>query len=133
MNWQYITGFFDADGSITAVSHNKGKNKSIQISFHNNELVILENIKDFILKDIGILGTIAKKTSKNINHQDAYDLKYSYRSALTVANNLMSIHPKKVHRIKIYNLIQEKTNRNGKYTEQEKLERENLLIQFFNH
>jgi intein/homing endonuclease len=133
MNWDYITGFFDADGSITAVSHGKGKNKSIQVSFHNNEMSILEEIKQFILKDINIIGTISKKISKNENHQDAYDLKYSFRNGLAVANKLISIHPKKLHRIKIYNLIQEKTKRNGKYTEQELLEREELVIQFFKH
>jgi len=133
MNWKYITGFFDADGSVTAVKHTKGTNKSLQLSFHNNEINILEEIRDFIYKDIGIIGNISLKKAKKENHQDAYDLKYAYRNALAVANKLTSIHPKKVHRIKIYNLIQKATKANGKYTEEEKLQRENLILEFFNH
>lgn len=133
MNWNYITGFFDADGSITAVVVGKGKNRTIQVSFHNNELTILEEIKKFILDDIGITGTICRKPAKKEAHHDAYELKYLYRNGLTVANKIASIHPKKKHRIKIYNLIQEKTKRNGKYTSEELEERKELIIQFFNH
>ena len=46
---------------------------------------------------------------------------------------MASIHPKKSHRIKIYNLIQENTKRNGKYTEAELLKRNNLVDEFFKH
>jgi hypothetical protein len=28
MNWEYISGFFDADGHITLSAMNKGKNKT---------------------------------------------------------------------------------------------------------
>ena len=48
MNWEYISGFFDADGCITISKPTKNKNKTIQISFHNNEIEILENIKKSI-------------------------------------------------------------------------------------
>lgn len=133
MNWNYITGFFDADGSVTAVSNNKGKNKTLQVSFHNNELNILEEIRNFIIKDIDVIGSISLKKAKKETHQDSYDLKYSYRNALKVANKLNTIHLKKNHRIKIYNLIQEKTKRNGKYSESELKEREFLLEDFFKH
>lgn len=133
MNWNYITGFFDADGSITACSAHKGKNKTIQVSFHNNELTILEEIRDFIFEDLGIKGSISRKPARKESHQDSYDLKYLYQKGLSVANKIATIHPKKKHRIKIYNLIQEKTKRNGKYTLVEHEEREKLLILFFNH
>lgn len=133
MNWNYISGFFDADGSISAISAGKGENKTLQVSFHNNELNILESIQKFIFDELGFNGTIVLKKSKNINHQDAYDLKYKYRQAIEVANKMSLLHIKKVHRIKIYNLIQEKTNRNGKYTLEQKTERDNLLELFTKH
>lgn len=132
MNWDYITGFFDADGSVTAVK-NTSRNKTLQISFHNCELNILQNIQSFIYEDIGIKGHISCKKAKKENHRDAYDLKYSYRSAFEVARKLKTIHLKKKHRINIYKLVQEKTKRNGKYSEQEKLEREKLIEKFFDY
>ena len=131
MTWEYITGFFDADGSITCTAPNRGKNKTIQVSFHNNEISILEEIKDFIQQELNVKGHISKKSKQKENHHDSYDLKYVFLSALKVVNKMQSIHPKKKHRIDIYNLIQSKTNRNGKYSEQELQERENLINQFF--
>jgi len=131
MNWDYITGFFDADGSVTAISNNKGKNKTIQVSFHNNERTILEEIQKFILIDIGVKGFISKKDKLKEHHGVSFELKYSYQSGLKVANKLMSIHPKKKHRIETYNLIQAKTKRNGKYTDEEQQERNTLVMRFF--
>ena len=131
MNWEYISGFFDADGCITLTSTHSGKNKTIQISFHNNEREILESIQSFILQEIEVKGHITIKRAKQDTHKDSYDLKYVYLNALKVANNLISKHPKKKRKIELYNFIQEKTNRNGKYTEQELQERRNLEEQFF--
>ena len=131
MNWEYISGFFDADGSITLSSQIKSKNKTIQVSFHNNEREILESIQSFILEELEVKGHISLKKAKKDTHQDSYDLKYVYLNGLKVVNSITSIHPKKTHRIKIYNLIQEKTKRNGKYTEEELLERKRLELEFF--
>ncbi len=131
MNWDYIAGFFDADGSITAVRTNKKKNKTLQLSFHNNEVYILDQIRYFILKELGIMGSISLKKAKKETHQDSYDLKYTYQNALKVANSIKTIHNKKKHRVKIYNLIQKNTKRNGKYSEEELKYREELLELFF--
>lgn len=133
MNWDYITGFFDADGSITACVMHKGGNRTIQVSFSNNEIDILNQIKDFIEKDIGIKGHISKKKTYSLNHNTPYELSYRYLNGLKVANKMLSIHPKKLHRIKIYNLIQANTKRNGKYTEIELLKRNNLINEFFKY
>jgi len=133
MNWEYITGFFDADGSISAIKMSKNQNKTIQISFHNCELVILEEIKCFILKDLRVRGTISRKPARKESHQDSYDLKYTYQNAFKVSKNLNTRNPKKKHRIKIYSLIQESTKRNGKYSEEELSLREKLLLDFFLH
>lgn len=131
MNWEYISGFFDADGSITLSAQSVNKNKTIQISFHNNEREILESIQDFIFEELNVKGHISLKKARQETHQDSYDLKYVYRNALEVANRLTILHPKKAHRLRVYNLIQEKTKRNGKYTEQELLERRELEENFF--
>lgn len=133
MNWYYISGFFDADGSITTVKANQRCNKTLQISFHNNELSILESIRDYILEDITVSGSISKKRAKKESHSVGYDLKYTYQNAFKVSQKLMSIHPKKKHRIDIYEKIQESTKRNGRYTEQELNERNKLIEQFFKH
>lgn len=109
----------------------KGENRTIQISFHNNELDILNQIEEFIRQDLGIKGHICKKKTYSPKHNTPYDLKYRYSSGLAVANKMASIHPKKAYRIAIYNLIQQSTKRNGKYTEAELLIRDNLVDKFF--
>ena len=131
MNWDYISGFFDADGCITISSNAKGKNKTIQISFHNNELEILKEIQQFILKELNVKGHISTKLPKKENHNIAYDLKYTYLNGLKVANKLHLKHTKKAHKIKIYNSIQKATKRNGKYTEEELQKRRDLETLFF--
>ncbi|HLN72600.1 MAG TPA: LAGLIDADG family homing endonuclease [Prolixibacteraceae bacterium] len=95
MTWEYISGFFDADGSITAVRVHSNTNKTIQVSFHNNEIEILEVIKSFIFSELGIMGSITRKKCKKPNHGVAFDLKYSYRNGLLVANRIISYHQKK--------------------------------------
>ena len=37
MDFSYIAGFFDADGSISLLSIHKNEYKSVQVSFCNNE------------------------------------------------------------------------------------------------
>lgn len=95
MTWEYISGFFDADGSITVVKVHSNTNKTIQVSFHNNERDILEKIKGFIFSELGILGSITKKKCQKIHHGVAYDLKYTYKNGLLVANKITSYHQKK--------------------------------------
>ena len=128
MNWNYISGFFDADGSITFTSSRKGKPKTSQISFHNTELTILEEIKDFILQEIGIKGFISKKKSYKENHSTSYDLKYNYlKKCLELSKHMKPIHPKKVKRLQSLPELQKLTPRNGKYTEELLTKRESLL------
>lgn len=131
MNWEYISGFFDADGSITLIRVKKNENKSISISFTNNERSILEEIREFILKQLQVKGFIIFKRKIKTTHQDSYELRYSHKSALSVANQLKSRHPKKIHRINICNQIKQKIKGNGKYSEQEKQDRDQLEIEFF--
>lgn len=133
MNWNYIIGFFDADGSITLTRNKKNEMKTIQISFHNNEVCILDQIRYFIIKELNVMGTISRKNARKRTHQDSYDLKYSNKRAYDLLNKLKSIHPKKSHRIKLAKQIQRYTPRNGKYTNKMRDRRIQLEAEFFNH
>ena len=133
MNIQYISGFFDADGSVSLISNGKGKNKTTQLSFSNCEKSILESIQKFLFNTYNAKGHISIKKKKKENHTQNYELKYIYQNGLIVANALQTIHPKKVHRIKVLNQLQECTPRNGKYTEEQKAKRKELEDLFFKH
>jgi len=134
MNWNYISGFFDADGYITMVSPNKGKNKTLYVGFTNVELQILEEIRNFILNELNIKGSISKRTSKIETHSDSYDLKYLYNNALKVIECIDSHHPKKKHRKDVISEHYLKlTPRNGKYTDEMKEKREKMVETFFSH
>lgn len=131
INLNYISGFFDADGSISIVN-NGTKYKIPQISFHNTQLIILETIQQYLYDYYNIKGHITKKPSKKINHKDSYDLKYVYNNAYNLCDLLISHHPKKIHRINVINKFYKKvTPRNGKYSkslEKSKLAFERLFF-----
>lgn len=120
MNLHYISGFFDADGSVMLISRTKGEFKSPTISFSNTKLEILELIQNFLLINHNLKGYISTKPSKSINHNIAYDLKYSGTYAKELSKLLISFHPMKIHRLKVinkyYNLV---TNKNGKYNKEQ--------------
>lgn len=117
MDWNYISGFFDADGSITFVKHHKNSMKTPQLSFSNNEKSILIEIQEFIYNELKIKGFISTKKQHNYTN---YELKYVYiPKVLAIVNNINSLHPKKSYRI---NLIKNKliniVPKNGKYNEE---------------
>lgn len=134
MDWNYISGFFDADGSITLY-----KNKSHlvhrhpQISFANNELNIIESIRAFIKKELNFNGSVCVKKRKESHHKLNYELKYlGLPKALMVLPHINSLHPKKRFRINIIlNELQAVTPRNGKYTEILLEKRLNIQERFF--
>lgn len=118
MNFTYISGFFDADGSISLLSIHKNEHKSIQVSFCNNELSILEAIQSFLHNEIQIKGAISRKKARKKTHADNYELKYTRNAALKLLENIQSNHPKKRHRIAVaLQYYKGVTRRNGKYNE----------------
>jgi len=120
MNWEYISGFFDADGSVTLSKLQKNKNKTVVISFHNNEKSILESIRDFILKETNIKGFITHKKQKKENHNDSYSLNYCYiPKVIELIKFMVVLHPKKKHRFEIIQKLKDVTKRNGKYSDEE--------------
>jgi intein-encoded DNA endonuclease-like protein len=132
MNWNYISGFFDADGSITLSKPSNSKFKTVFISFHNNELAILEAIRDFIYKELQIKGVIVTKTPKKENHNIAYDLKYDFlEKTVMIIKKMKLLHPKKKHRIKMTLALHAIVPRNGKYSSSMLLTRQKIEEDFF--
>jgi hypothetical protein len=134
MNWEYISGFFDADGSVTLSKLQKNKNKTVVISFHNNEKTILESIQEFILKETNVKGFITHKKQKKENHNDSYSLNYSYIPKVIELIKFMNVlHPKKKHRFEIIKKLKDVTKRNGKYSEEELKNRYEIEELFWLH
>ena len=132
MNWEYITGFFDADGSVSIVSQGENKQKTPQISFHNNEIDILIAMQAFIFKELSIKGFISKKRKLKEHHGQQYDLKYvDYTKCVKLANSINTIHPKKKKRFDIIRKLQTLTPRNGKYNEEMLRQKSILEEEFF--
>jgi LAGLIDADG-like domain len=131
MSWDYISGFFDADGSLTLTTNKAQQFKTVQLSFHNNELSILEEIRHFIENELGIKGSIATKKPEKEVHNVAYDLKYVYFSKVNrILSLINSNHPKKSHRIKISFELELVTPRNGKYNNELLMKRQAKEIEF---
>lgn len=118
MNWQYISGFFDADGSITLVKEKSSYQfKNPKIDFTNVELSTLQEIQKYILDNIGIKGSISTKPPRKENHKISYALSYSYNGALEVIKMINSFHPKKKHRISVcLKYYKQVVPRNGKHS-----------------
>ena len=122
MNEDYISGFFDADGSITMSYNSKNdKFRTLKIDFTNIKLNILLDIQAFLLEKYNLHLYISTKPAKKENHSIAYTLSCaSNQQCYKLCTILKSIHPKKLHRIntilKYHNLV---TKRNGKYKENE--------------
>ena len=122
MTLQYISGFFDADGSIIMSKSSKNDTyKCIKIDFTNCYITILEEIQKYLLDKHSIKTYISKKPSRKENHNIGYSLSCnSNQECLKLCRLLDSHHPKKLHRIntvlKYHDAV---TIRNGKYTDKQ--------------
>ena len=134
MNVDYISGFFDADGSITMCHHSKKDTfRTIKIDFTNSEKDILLSIQKFLIENHDIKTYLTFKKIKKVNHNKAYCLSTSSNQmSYKLCKILKSIHPKKLHRIntilKYHNIV---TKRNGKYTQKETMRKLSYERLFF--
>ena len=122
MNIEYISGFFDADGSIT-MGRMKKQNpfRSLKIDFTNTKIEILKEIQEFLLKEYDLHLAIVTKPARKETHQVSYCLCTSSNiNCYKLCQILHSHHPMKMHRIntvlKYHHTV---TRRNGKYNERE--------------
>ncbi len=126
MNLDYISGFFDADGSITMSYSSKfDKYRTIKIDFTNTKIEILLEIQKYLKDNYNLNLPISTKKVVKENHSQGYVLSCSSNQVgYKLCDLITSIHPKKKHRIntilKYHNIV---TKRNGKYNEKEKLKR----------
>jgi hypothetical protein len=129
MNWSYISGFLDADGSIQLSKIHQNQLPSPVITFHNNEKLILERIKGFIYKQLDVNGTIV--TKRKVGYTDQFELRYTYfPKFLLMIDHLNLYHPRKLKRIGFLKTYNKSIKRNGKYSEQELESIESLLEQW---
>lgn len=132
MNIEYISGFFDADGSITLCKQKKSnKFRYPKIDITNNYIEILEQIQKFLIEQ-GIVSHISTKPAKKENHNISYVLAAQRNHAIELCKLLKSKHPKKQHRINcITKYYKNVTPRNGKYSEKLSSKKEAFERLFF--
>lgn len=131
MNWEYISGFFDADGYVTISKKSALQNETVYIGFTNTRLDILTFIQNFIYTQTGIIGHISTKKSKKLNHSVSFDLKYTgFKKCKILSLFIKTIHEKKKKRFALFHLIHDLTPRNGKYSIESKKERDKLVKEF---
>jgi len=70
MNWDYISGFLDADGSVQLIKIHKNQLPSPVITFHNNERELLECIEKYIYNQLNVKGTIVTKRKKGYSSSE---------------------------------------------------------------
>lgn len=118
MTLDYISGFFDADGSITlSKSYKDSKFKSLKIDLSNCDLQLLKEIQKYLFDNFNIKGYITTKQKQKENHSIAYCLSYANNYCLELSKLLNSRHSKKRHRLYCINTYYKQvTVRNGKYT-----------------
>lgn len=124
---KYITGFFDADGSITLTRFKPTETRQLNVNFTNTDKGILEKIRDYFLT-LKVKGWIITNKKRKENHLVGYQLVYYRQSGDKVMKAMLkfSLHQKKRNRYLKY-LVEYRPliKRNGKYSieEKEKLEK----------
>ncbi len=126
MNISYISGFFDADGSITMCRQRaKDPYKTLKIDFTNTKLEILLEIQKYLSEEHGLTLSITTKPPRKENHSVSYVLSTAAnRVCYSLCKLLQSEHPMKRHRINtVLKYHDSVVIRNGKYNERQKQRR----------
>ena len=125
----YMVGILDGEGSVQLlkVSHNHCF-KSPVITISNNDLNILNIFKDVYG------GTIVKKKIYKDNHKQSYEWKATYHKAIKIMKDLRPYmrHSEKIRRVDlILNKYLKLTKRNGKYSKEEIILKQEFEKEFF--
>jgi hypothetical protein len=125
----YIAGLLDGEGTITLTkSHSRKEFKTPVVSCSSTTIEFLELLKS----NYG--GHISKHKVYQDHHKQSWSWKVSYQSAIKVCHDMKTLllDPTKIHRAKLvseqYPLV---TNRNGKYSEEQRQAKFFFEDQFF--
>ena len=119
---EYISGFFDADGSVTVARFKKNETRQLSVSYTNTDLNILHKIKDYF-HSLGVVGWITKAPKKEDHHLQSYQLVYYRAAGEAVMQKMLPhiLHNKKIVRFDIFvNQYRPLIKRNGKYSKDER-------------
>lgn len=125
----YTAGLIDGEGTITLTVITKGKGRAPVVSVSSTTIELLEYMK----QNYG--GHIIKVKKRDNNHKDAWHWQVVHDKAISLVSEIEPYlkEPKKKARAK---LIKEKyklvTPRNGKYTDQLLVEKQQFENMFFN-
>ena len=124
----YIAGLIDGEGTITLSKRHKNENRQLVISISNNE----KDILDYVLNVAGV-GTLSRKRTYKASHAVNFTYKVSNRQAYSL---LQQITPflksyKKERALLVLKKYLALTPRNGKYSKQIALQKDNFVTDFF--
>lgn len=117
----YIAGLIDGEGTVTLSRKHKNENRQLAVSISSTEIQLL----DYVLEHVGV-GKITNKKTTQSHHSPSYTYAIYNRQALSLLAQIseyLLTYKKQRTELILQNYIR-LTPRNGKYTEQMKLERE---------
>jgi hypothetical protein len=125
----YIAGIIDGEGTITLSRSSKtSKFRHPIISVSNTDMNILNLLKN------SVGGSISKHKTYKKHHKQSWSWKISYNKALLLLENIRPYLRcnEKIYRMNILlNEYKSVTNRNGKYTNQQKKKKLDFENRFF--
>lgn len=125
----YLAGIIDGEGSIMLSKYHKSEYPSPYISISSTDSELLEWIKDKMGS-----GRINKKKNYNIDkHKTSYTYFIYYDVAIDIMKKIepfLVITKKKLRAKFIVENYKKVTQRNGRYSEQQKLVKEQFYLDF---
>jgi hypothetical protein len=133
MTFDYIAGIVDGEGTIGLRKCANGYYPYVSIC--NNHLILIETIRDFLLSH-NIKGCIVVKKPYKATHNINYELRFRYNMSLLLIEKIIKFLIVKSNRAELLlNEYKNNTPPNGKYTIQQKINKDNLynLMRDMNH
>ena len=122
----YIAGLIDGEGTITLSRKHKNENRQLAVSISNTEIQLL----DYVLAQLGT-GKITNKKTSQSHHTPSFTYAVYNRQALNLLEQIyqyLLTYKKRRAELILKDYIR-LTPRNGKYTQQMKLDRERFEIE----
>jgi hypothetical protein len=123
LQWSYLAGFIDADGCISIRSERKNKFRP-SVAITNSNLNVLIWMSVFVNRGC----TFHHKKPSKENHKVSHDVRWSNNAALYVCEKCLPfLRIKKDRALLLINEWKQTTPRNGRYTEEMKKKKLNLI------